>query len=144
LPTLFGGAFGAVLPRYCLTWDGLHYMLRCMERAVSRGLRRSGAILKPDRVWTDCGFQAAPAAQTEQELATIHQVNFPSRGTGAEWSMSKLAQAVVEETAGESLSEKSLDADKLTLKKAKEADIRMKLDALARELSHARAEREKH
>ena len=58
--------------------------------------------------------------------------------------MSKLAQAVVEETAGESLSEKSLDTDRLILKKKKEAEIRMKLDAFARELSQARAEREKH
>ncbi|MEX2469687.1 MAG: hypothetical protein WD396_08030 [Pseudohongiellaceae bacterium] len=58
--------------------------------------------------------------------------------------MSKLAQAVVEKTASEPLQEKSLDVDTLYLKKKKEAEIRMKLDAFSRELSQARAEREKH
>lgn len=53
--------------------------------------------------------------------------------------MNKLAQAVVEEISDENLT----DSDRLYLKKKKEEEIRMKLDAFAKELSAARNERRK-
>lgn len=53
--------------------------------------------------------------------------------------MIKLAQAVVEENTDENLQ----DSDRLYLKKKKEEEIRMKLDAFAKELSAARTERKK-
>ena len=53
--------------------------------------------------------------------------------------MNKLAHAVVEDTSGESLQ----DDDRLFLKEQKEEEIRMKLDAFAKELSAAREERRK-
>lgn len=53
--------------------------------------------------------------------------------------MNKLAHAVVEESSSENLQ----DSDRLYLKKKKEEEIRMKLDAFAKELSAAREERRK-
>ncbi len=53
--------------------------------------------------------------------------------------MNKFAQAVVEDSTGENLQ----DSDRLYLKKKKEEEIRMKLDAFAKELSAARDERRK-
>ena len=53
--------------------------------------------------------------------------------------MNKFAQAAVEENADENLD----DRDRLFLKKKKEEEIRMKLDAFAKELSAARTERKK-
>ena len=58
--------------------------------------------------------------------------------------MSKLAQAVVEENASETLKDSNLDTDTLYLKKKMEDEIRMKLDEFAKELSRARAQRENH
>ena len=53
--------------------------------------------------------------------------------------MNKLARAVVDDTSGENLN----DGDRLYLKKQKEEEIRMKLDAFAKELSAAREKRRK-
>ena len=53
--------------------------------------------------------------------------------------MNKLAHAVVDNTSAENLT----DDDRLFLKKRKEEEIRMKLDAFAKELSAAREERRK-
>lgn len=53
--------------------------------------------------------------------------------------MIKLAQAVVDQNTDENLQ----DSDRLYLKKKKEEEIRMKLDAFAKELSAARDERRK-
>lgn len=58
--------------------------------------------------------------------------------------MIKLAQAVVEESAKESVTEAPSDRDKLYLKLQKEAEIRMKLDEFARELSQVKATRKEH
>lgn len=58
--------------------------------------------------------------------------------------MSKLAQAVVEDSKNESVQEATIDNDLLFLKKQKEDEIRMKLDQFARELSQARKQRENH
>ena len=54
--------------------------------------------------------------------------------------MNKLAHAVVEEPTSETLQED----ERLYLKKKKEEEIRMKLDAFARELSDMREKRKKH
>lgn len=53
--------------------------------------------------------------------------------------MTKLAHAVVEEPTSE-----IQEDERLYLKKKKEDEIRMKLDAFARELSEMREERRKH
>ncbi len=54
--------------------------------------------------------------------------------------MNKLAHAVVEEPTSDNLQED----ERLYLKKKKEQEIRMKLDAFAKELSDMREKRKKH
>lgn len=54
--------------------------------------------------------------------------------------MNKHAHAVVEELTSDNLQED----ERLYLKKKKEAEIRMKLDAFAKELSDMREQRKKH
>jgi hypothetical protein len=49
--------------------------------------------------------------------------------------MTKLAQAIVEETVSENNPTAEFDVDKALLKKEKEDEIRMRLDEFAKELS---------
>ena len=57
--------------------------------------------------------------------------------------MTKLAQVSVEETSGEKNSIAEFDSDPALLRKAKEDEIRMRLDEFAKELSKVSKKRAK-
>lgn len=58
--------------------------------------------------------------------------------------MNKIAPAVVDKSVNETLQEDLSDRDQLYLKLKKEAEIRMKLDEFARELSQVKLKRNHH
>jgi len=58
--------------------------------------------------------------------------------------MSKIAQAVTNNSAAEPQKEASVKGESIQLKKLSEDEIRMKLDQFAKELSRARHERGEH
>jgi hypothetical protein len=58
--------------------------------------------------------------------------------------MSKIAQAVINNSAAEPQQDAPAKGESLQLKKLTEDDIRMKLDQFAKELSRARRERGEH
>lgn len=58
--------------------------------------------------------------------------------------MNKLAQAALLKPMNDSIQEASSDSEQLYLKKQKEAEIRMKLDQFARELSQIKQQRDEH
>ncbi|MFT4861997.1 MAG: hypothetical protein ACI95C_001210 [Pseudohongiellaceae bacterium] len=71
----------------------------------------------------------------------------PSRlclNTVGEVGMSKIAQAVTNNSAAEPRIDASAKGQSLQLKKLTENEIRMKLDQFAKELSQARRERGEH
>lgn len=58
--------------------------------------------------------------------------------------MNKIAPAVVDKSVNETVQEDLSDRDQLYLKLKKEAEIRMKLDDFARELSQVKLKRSQH
>ena len=58
--------------------------------------------------------------------------------------MNKIAPAVVDQPGNEAIQEDLSDRDQLYLKLKKEAEIRMKLDEFARELSQVKLKRSQH
>ena len=58
--------------------------------------------------------------------------------------MNKIAPAVVDKPVNKAIQEDLSDRDQLYLKLQKEAEIRMKLDEFARELSQVKLKRSQH
>lgn len=58
--------------------------------------------------------------------------------------MNKIAPEVVDKSVNETIQEDMSDRDQLYLKLKKEAEIRMKLDEFARELSQVKLKRNQH
>ncbi|GAB5501190.1 MAG: hypothetical protein PsegKO_35010 [Pseudohongiellaceae bacterium] len=85
-------------------------------------------------------INVAIRAHSAREFTTIRCWQPVKAEPGVNDKMNKLAHAVVEEPTSDNLQED----ERLYLKKKKEQEIRMKLDAFAKELSDMREKRKKH